>query len=279
MLSHSEPSKVYFLSYAHIEFSTENVDRFVTDLNRYITQILGESRTIEDGPGFRDSWKIQAGTNWENALSVAIRKYRIGIVLLSPDYLSVDRPRCKWEFDYLEKATQGNGDFSRASTDEVTRTLLVINWINCPNYPTDFPTKLQMVGEGVLGGKRSELLADVRYVITEGLSNVLDKVSNNNQRAIDAYTSFMQSFAGFVVDQFQKLTEKTSNVLSEPPKVSDPLNTLYSSPQFHESLCRIEVPRHERVDFVDGAGLGQVAQHMAKPCVGFMPVGFGGFNE
>lgn len=51
-----------------------------------------------------------------------------------------------------------------------------------------------------------------------------------------------------------------SRVKSE---VSDPLSTLYSSPQFHESLSRIEVPRHKRIDFIDGVGLGQVAQHMA----------------
>ena len=153
---------------------------------------------------FWDHRDLPAGTPEFNAgLRAALQAHPIGIVLLSPPYLSNDRPYCRWEFEALRRRNEWSSTLQGRPA-----CLLVVDWIlaDPSHLPVEFPQQLQRVREQIAGDQVEDANA-VRAVCDRGLRDVLGLVAAGETAAQVNYERFVARLADYVVRQYDLLVE------------------------------------------------------------------------
>jgi TIR domain len=219
--------QVYFLSYARPREAGRDteplINRFHHDLQSKLTDWL---QSDTQGFGFIDRGDIEAGSSdWEQDLRNALIQHPIGVVLLSPDYISTARPWCRWEFDYLRERNQAHSRLAPQLGHEAPKSLLVLNWGNPrPDHmPKDFPQKLQRLGEAIARQDEDDIRA-VNLVCDRGLRSVMN-LADTDAGARAAYQRFMDCLARHVAEQWERHRTVRDRQFDEP------------APQPFQGLC------------------------------------------
>jgi hypothetical protein len=196
--------EVFFLSYARPRSErAEDIDRLIREFHADLQSKLASH--IQDQPrGFIDTLSLKAGTpDWEADLTAALHQYPIGIALIHPDYLSAERPWCRWECKFLEERNQAIGKFRELLKGEVPSTLLLLNWAEpVSERPHDYPHAIQGVGRAMAGGHLEEGDA-MEHVERHGLASVMTLRRAGEAASATRYERVLQCMARYVAAQWR----------------------------------------------------------------------------
>ena len=197
---------MFFLSHASAHAADEAeqaaYDRFFRDIESRVRERVVAPR--DASIAYWDQGRLPAGTpDFDESLREALRAYPIGIVLLSPRYLSNDRPYCRWEFETLRRRNEWSSGLPGRPA-----CLLVVDWVlaDPAHLPVEFPRELQRVREQIAGDEDDDVKA-VRAVCDRGLRDVLGLVAAEEKAAMGHYEHFVARLAAYVVSQHKLLVE------------------------------------------------------------------------
>lgn len=223
-------ANVFFLSYARPPAGDQDhlraIDRFFEDLRRKVIEKLA-ARDSE--AGFRDARGLMAGSpDWTRELAKKMQDFPIGIVLLSPWYLSHQSPWCRWEHQFLSRRNEWA---EYRLTANAPKLLLVVDWVktNTNDIPSNYPATLQRVQESIAGGDAAAREA-VRQVLEPGLLQTMELVLAGNTESIARYRQFTAVLASYVMEQWRKWEsgELAANKDVPTPPVYDPTDVWIS---------------------------------------------------
>lgn len=197
---------MFFLSHATSHAANEAelhaYTKFFVDIENAVREKSGASR--ETKVAFWDHRDLKTGEpDFDAALKAALDEHPIGVVLLSPGYLSNERPYCRWEFEALQARNTWSNSLRQSAT-----TILVVDWINAEEstLPPEFPQKLQRVREHIAGEDKQASEA-VRMVCTRGLRETLKLVFAGDSENTINYEYFVSRLAAHIVAQGRLVAE------------------------------------------------------------------------
>jgi hypothetical protein len=213
-LATMDPQKVFFLSYASPSRDDAIHRDLVVKLFRELCDQVGEQIGFRDAHvGFLDRSRLESGTpDYQVELHRALTDYPIGVVLLSPAYLSRGSSYCRWEFESFLK----RNEWADGTLDGRPRTLLVLDWIPTERaqLPSNFPRTIQSVREDIAGAD-DQCRAAVRAVLSHGLKQSMTLARTDNDWATRV-SVFVHALARYINKQRGYLLREKNSGIAPP---------------------------------------------------------------
>jgi TIR domain len=190
--------KIFFLSYSRSAEKDAEVTNFFNDLLSEVKKSLG----VVKAEAFLDAPKLKNGLMFEPAIQSALRDFKVGVVLLSPDYIKPEKHFCFWEFEYLLEKQRTYSIQTRLSKRvmEECELLILLPWLPTPTdeWPLSL-NGLQLGGHNLNSRDTTVSWSKIANKLnTDGLQQIFSSRSENS----DAYEHLLFNLARKIREQY-----------------------------------------------------------------------------